>query len=114
MFNYCVFSGRVITIPTMQYFGKDKPVTEFTLEILNVNDRCGKIRVKCFGSLAMGAAKHLSLCDRVAVAGFISGGVHRQDNGKYQYELLLVASDLAPLREDPDIEPGPSGEDLLS
>jgi hypothetical protein len=31
MFNYCVLSGRVITIPTLRYFGKDKPVTEFTL-----------------------------------------------------------------------------------
>ena len=114
MFNYCVFSGRVMTIPMMQYFGKDKPVTEFTLEILRANDRCGKIRVKCFSSLAMGAAKHFSLGDRVAVAGFISGGVNRQDNGEYQYELLLVASDLELLREDPDLEPEPSGEDQLS
>ena len=111
MFNYCVFSGRVMTIPTMQYFGKDKPVTEFNLEILRGNDQCGKIKVKCFSRLAMEPVKHLSLCNRVVVVGSIFGGVRCQDNGKYQYELLLVASDLAPLREDPDIEPEPSGED---
>jgi hypothetical protein len=29
-------------------------------------------------------------------------------------QLRLVATDLEPLREDPDIEPEPSGEDLLS
>lgn len=104
MFNYCVFSGRIITIPTLRYFGKDKPVTVFTLEFLIGNDRGGTIKVQCYERLAMEAVKHLSVCDRVAVEGFISGGVHRQDNGTYQYELRLVASDLGPLREDPDIE----------
>ena len=104
MFNYCLFSGRVITIPTLRYFGKEKPVTEFTLDILMGNARYGTIKVECYSRLAMEAAKHLSMGDRIAVAGFISGGKHRQDNGKYQYELRLVASDLAPLREDPDIE----------
>jgi len=109
-----MFSGRVMSIPTMRYFGKDEPVTEFTLEIEMGNDRYGKIKVKCFSRLAMEAVKHLSLCNRVVVVGSIFGGVRCQDNGKYQYELRLVASDLAPLRENPDIEPEPSGEDLLS
>jgi single-stranded DNA-binding protein len=114
MFNYCFISGRVMTIPTLQYFGKDKAVTEFTLEISRASDRCGKIKVKCYSSLALEVAKHLRLRDRVVVAGFISGDVHRQANGEYQYELLLVASDVELLREDPDIEPELSGEDLLS
>jgi single-stranded DNA-binding protein len=99
-----MLGGRVITIPTLRYFGKDKPVTKFTLEILMWNNRCGKIKVECYERLAMEVVKHLSLCDKIAVAGFISGGVHRQVNGTYQYELRLVASDLEPLREDPDIE----------
>jgi single-stranded DNA-binding protein len=113
MFNYCVFSGRVITIPTLRYFGKDKPVTEFTLQILMGNHRCGTIKVVNFGRLAMEAAKYLSMGDRVAVAGFIFGAKHQQDDGAYRYELRLVATDVAPLREDPEIEPEPSGGDLL-
>jgi single-stranded DNA-binding protein len=62
----------------------------------------------------MEAAKHLIWGDRVAVSGFLTGGVYRQDNGTYQYELRMVASELAPLKEDPDIASEPSGEDLLS
>jgi hypothetical protein len=107
MFNYCVLSGRVMSIPTMRYFGKDSPVTEFTLQILEENRRWGTIKVHTFSRLAMAAAKHLGMGDMVVVGGFISGGVLRQD-------ICLVASDLAPLREDPDIESEPSGEDLLS
>lgn len=114
MFNYCFLGGRVITTPMLRYFGKDKPVTAFTLEILVGNDRYGRIKVECYSKLAMEAAKHLSLCDRVAVVGFLSGSVYRQDNGTYQYELRLAASELAPLREDPDIASEPSGGDLLS
>jgi single-strand DNA-binding protein len=104
MFNNCFLGGRVITTPTLRYFGKDKPVTAFTLEILVGNYRYGRIKVECYSKLAMGAVKHLILGDRVAVAGFLSGGVYRQDNGTYQYELRMAASELASLREDPDIE----------
>jgi hypothetical protein len=114
MFNYCVLSGRVTTIPTLRCYGKDHPVTEFNLEIWLGKDRWGTVKVECLGRLAMAAAKHLSLCHRVAVAGCIAGAVRRQDDGTYKYELRLVASDLEPLREDPDVEPKPSGEDLLS
>jgi single-strand DNA-binding protein len=114
MFNFCCLSGRVCSTPTLKYFGKDKPVTKFTLEILEGNARCGTIKVQCYGRLAVGAVKHLSMGDRIAIAGFISGGKHRQDNGTYQYELRLVASELAPLREDLDMASEPSGEDLLS
>jgi hypothetical protein len=59
MFNYCVLSGRVITDPTLRFYGKDSPVTEFTLNILMGNRRWGTIKVSTFSSLAMGAAKHL-------------------------------------------------------
>jgi single-strand DNA-binding protein len=104
MFNYCVLSGRVTTDPTLRFFGKDKPVTKFTLEILMGSDRYGRIKVECFDRLAMEAVKLLSMGDRIAIAGFIAGGKHRQDNGTYQYELRLVGSGLAPLREDPDTE----------
>jgi hypothetical protein len=97
MFNYCVLRGRVITDPTLRFQGKDNPVTEFTLQISMENRRCGTIKVSTFSSLAMGAAKHLRMGDMVVVAGFISGDVLRQ-------EIRLAASDLAPLREDPDIE----------
>jgi hypothetical protein len=88
----------------------DDPMINYcvlTLQILRENRRCGTIKVSTFSSLAMGAAKHLRMGDMVVVAGFISGGVLRQ-------EIRLAASDLAPLREDPDIESEPSGEDLLS
>ena len=85
MFNYCVLGGRVTTIPTLRCYGKDNPVTEFNLEISVGNDRWGTIKVECLGRLAMAAAKHLSLGDRVAVSGFLAGGVRRQDDGTYQY-----------------------------
>ena len=104
MFNYCVLSGRVTTIPTLRCYGKDNPVTEFKLEISVGNNRWGIITLQCLGRLAMGAAKHLSIGERIAVAGYIIGGAHRQDNGTYKDELRLVASDLELLREDPDIE----------
>ena len=107
MFNFCVLSGRVTTVPTLRFYGKDNPVTEFTLQILMENRRWGTIKVQTFSRLAMAAAKHLGMGDRVVVAGYISGGVLRHD-------ICLVASDLEPLREDPDTEPRPSGEDLLS
>ena len=114
MLNCCVLGGRVTTIPTLRCRGKDHPVTVFTLAILLGKNRMGTIKVECLDGLAMEAAKRLSLGDRVAVAGFIAGDVHRQDNGTYKYELRLVASDFEPLMEDPDVEPKPSGEDLLS
>ena len=114
MFNYCFLSGRVITIPTLRYFGKDNPVTEFTLEILVENKRYGTIKVECYSKLAMEAAKLLRSWERVAVAGFLSGAVYPQDNGTYQYELRLAASALVPLREDPDMASEPSGDNLLS
>ena len=114
MFNYCFLGGRVITIPTLRYFGKDKPVTAFTLEILVGNYRYGRIKVECYSKLAIEAAKQLRSWEKVAVAGFLAGSVYRQDNGTYQYELRLAASELAPLREDPDMASEPSGENLLS
>ena len=107
MFNYCVLSGRVTTVPTLRFYGKDIPVTEFTLQILMENRRWGTIKVQTLSRLAMAAAKHLGMGDRVVVAGFISGGALRHD-------ICLVASDLEPLRGDSDIESEPSGEDLLS
>lgn len=113
MFNFCFLSGRVTTIPTLRCYGKDNPVTEFTLEILMGNYRWATIKGECLGRLAMGAAKHLGIGDRIAVAGLISQAAHRQDNGTYKDELRLVASDLEPLRRDPDIESEPYGEDLL-
>jgi hypothetical protein len=107
MFNYCVLSGRVITDPTLRFFGKDSPVTEFTLQILMENQRWGTIKVKTFSRVAMAAVKHLDMGDRVVVAGFLSGGVLPQD-------ICLLASDLEALREDFEIEPEPSGGDLLT
>jgi hypothetical protein len=113
MFNYCLLSGRVITVPTLRFYAKDKPATEFTLEILMGDYRWGTIRVDCLGRLAVGAAKHLSIGDRIAVAGLISRTAHRQDDGTYKDELRLVASDLELLRRDSDIESELSDEDLL-
>ena len=113
MCNYCFLSGRVTTIPTLRYLGKDTPVTKFILEILEGNARYGKIKVQCYGRLAVGAVKHLSMRNRIAIAGFLSGDVYRQDNGTYQYEIRLIASNLAPLREDADMGSEISGENLL-
>jgi hypothetical protein len=108
MFNYCVCSGRIITDPTLRFFGKDSPVTEFTLQILMENHRWGTIKVQTMSRLAMAAAKHLNMGDKVIVVGVISGGV------VFHQDIYLLASDLEALREDFEIESEPSGGDLLT
>jgi hypothetical protein len=108
MFNYCVLSGRLTTNPTLRFFGKDSPVTEFTLQILMENHRWGTIKVQTLSRLAMAAAKHLNMGDKVIVVGVISEGF------ALRQEIYLLASGLEALREDFKIESEPSGGDLLT
>lgn len=103
MFNSCCLSGRVSSHPTLRYYGKDQPVAEFVLTIWEGSSEWGMMQVSCHGRLAIGAAKHLRHGNRIAVAGFLIGGVYRQNNGTYEREIRLVVSDLEILR-DSDIE----------
>jgi single-stranded DNA-binding protein len=107
MFNFCVVSGRIITEPMLKFYGKDNPVTQFTLEILIANYRWIRIKVRFLGRLAVEVAKHLRLGNRVAVAGFISWDIDMND-------LLLDAHEVEVVSEMPIIEPESFGEDQQS
>ena len=113
MFNFCLLSGIVVSVPTLTCYGKGNPVTEFTLEIRMRNHRGGIIQVKCHSSLAVRVAKHIDTGDRIAVAGFLTRDINRADNETYMNDLRLVAEELEVLRKVPSIEPEPSGEDSL-
>jgi hypothetical protein len=92
MFNFCLLTGIVITLPTLSYFGVDNPVTDFDMIILLGKQQVGRITVLCSNRQAMRTIKYVNDGVIVVAAGFISESQRQGADGVWSKKLILNAS----------------------
>lgn len=94
MFNICVLTGLVITIPTLTYFRGETPVTDFEMDILVDQLRMGQITVSCSDREAMRTVKYVSKGIIVVAAGFMIASQRPDADGVWRKKMILKASDV--------------------
>ena len=92
MINFCVLGGLVRDEPEIRFSGQDEPICTFYLSVMSF-----KIKVECYGRIAVVAAKYVHQGTRAVVPGFIGWGHERTT------DLTLIAYDLD-LLKGPDRE----------
>ena len=99
MFNYCFFSGEVLTEPEIKRYGNIS-VTEFELGIAVGRTPAGKVNVTCFRRLALVTAKHLHQGDRVSLMGHLFCFPSKKEEGQEREAPELYAMSLEFIRSD--------------
>jgi hypothetical protein len=99
LFNYCFFSGEVLTEPEIKRYGY-LLVSEFELGIAVGRTPAGRINVTCIRRLALVTAKHLHQGDRVSLMGHLFCFPGNKGEGQERETPELFAMSLEFIRAD--------------
>jgi single-strand DNA-binding protein len=99
MFNYCFFSGEVLTEPEIKRYDNIS-VTEFELGIAVGRTPAGKVNVTCFRRLALVTAKHLHQGDRVSLMGHLFWFPSKKGERHEREAPELLAMDMEFVKSD--------------
>lgn len=89
--DFLVISGQVASIPTLRFYEKDVPLTQFTLTIERSQPVDSGITIVCADKMAMTAAKYLKSGDSVTIEGPIDYGKILCDDGRWVQKIFLRA-----------------------
>jgi single-strand DNA-binding protein len=96
MLNYVALTGELEHDPEVQYCEgiDDQLAASFILAFETGNNRTGRIKVTCFGSLAALVGRYLRQGARVAVAGVLDQQQGETADEQENYNFRLIARSL--------------------